>query len=158
MYLPEVALLHFENASSTSEQHLHALYRRNHLFFTRKHADWLAWQCASAGTPRLWARSSHDDRFKVLYLPRSSSNLDRIVGELRSRNCFVTVYPIGPDTIAAERQPPNVPEDVEFLPGNSLEALPGFLAERQGYYDCIVANDAEIAERVKGCEKREHAA
>jgi len=165
VYLPEVALIHYENASSTSEQHLHTLYRRNHVFFTRKHADWLGWQCASAGTPRLWARSSHDDRLKVLYLPRSgpgtplaepSSILRRVVGELRARNCFVTVYPIGPEAIAWEREPLHLPADVELLPGGCLDALPQFLAARRGYYDGIVASDATIVERVKECAKRQN--
>jgi O-antigen biosynthesis protein len=155
VYLPKVALIHFENASSTSEQQPLALYRRNHVFFSRKHADWLAWQCPSAETPRLWTRSSHDDRFKVLYLPSSGSpSYARTIGELRSRNYFVTVYPIDADKIVPPRELPHLSDDVEFLVGGNLDALPRFLAERRGYYDCIVASDAAIAERVKGCERR----
>ena len=72
VYLPEVAILHYENASSTCSTAIFNLYRRNHLYFTQKHADWLAWQCSAAATPPLWARGSHDDRFKVLYLPKQS--------------------------------------------------------------------------------------
>jgi GT2 family glycosyltransferase len=155
VYLPDIALLHFESASSTNRQSLSALYRRNHLYFTQKHADWLALQYPAAGTPRWWARSSHDDRFKVLYLPKPTAGptpgLQRVVRELRSRNCFVTVYPVDPDTNIAESEGAGLPRDVEMLPGGSLDTLPCFLADRRHYYDCILANDPDVLAQVRRC-------
>jgi GT2 family glycosyltransferase len=146
VYLPEIAVRHYENASSSCRTELIALYRRNHVYFTHKHADWLCWKCPSATTPPLWARSSHDDRFKVLYLPASdSAKIADVVGQLHARNCFVTVYPIGFEGIVS----PALPPDVEVLPGGGFDALPQFLADRRFYYDGILASDPAIVERVK---------
>jgi GT2 family glycosyltransferase len=159
VYLPQISIVHYENASSPCRKELIELYQRNHFYFTQKHADWLGWQCPSS-TPRLWARSSHDDRFKILYLPRWKSpvlvskhlaSIDRVVHGLRSRNCFVTVYPIDADGSASPGELPELPPDVEILHGGSLETLPHFLAERREYYDCVVASDVEIVERLKQC-------
>ena len=157
VYLPDVALLHYENASSPCRKDLVQLYQRNHFYFTRKHADWLGWQCPSS-TPRLWARGSHDDRFKVLYLPKrtcgQAPRLRRVVHELRSRNCFVTVYPIVREAASARREMPELPADVELLPCGSLDTLPSFLADRPNYYDCVLASDPEIVARLQQCVQR----
>jgi O-antigen biosynthesis protein len=159
VYLPDVALLHYENASSPCRKDLLQLYQRNHFYFTQKHADWLGWQCPSS-TPRLWARGSHDDRFKVLYLPRRISpahaperfaDLERTVRGLRSLNCFVSVYPIDAEETDRRGDMPQLPSDVELLEGGTLQTLPHFLAERQDYYDCVAASDAEIVERLRQC-------
>jgi GT2 family glycosyltransferase len=149
VYLPDVAILHYENASSNDRLGLLGLYRRNHLYFMRKHADWLAWQCPTS-TPPLWARGSHDDRFKVLYLPRRKSRtIESVVRRLQRRNCFVTVYPIGMETFDTRAELPDLPSDVEVLRGGGLETLPGLLAERRHYYDCVLASDAEIVQCVR---------
>src|SRR5579875_1781746 len=71
VYLPQVAILHYENGSAVSGKDTHALYQRNHLYFIQKHADWLAWQCPF-GTPSWLMRSSHEDRFRVLYVPKQT--------------------------------------------------------------------------------------
>jgi GT2 family glycosyltransferase len=153
VYLPDAAILHYENASSSCRSEVFHLYRRNHLYFTQKHADWLAWQCPSA-TPPLWARGSHDDRFKVLYLPRQKSTsqqkqIEQVVGRLRALNCFVTVYPIDAEEAGAGIQEPALPSEVERLPGGGLDTLPHFLAERRDYYDCVLASDADIVQRLQ---------
>lgn len=165
VYLPEVTVLHFENASSACRADLLAAYRRNHGYFTHKHGDWLRWQCPST-TPPCWARSSHDDRFKVLYLPRRKTSAlapesDGVVRRLRSLSCFVTVYPIdaeeavsvGPASRRSEATP-DLPSDVEVLPGGSLDTLAVFLAERRDYYDCLLADDAAIGHRLQQCVRR----
>ena len=155
VYLPDVAILHYENASSNCPKRVLDLYRRNHLYFTRKHADWLAWQCPRS-TPRLWARGSHDDRFKVLYLPRRQSPADApgmasAIRRLRGLNCFVTVYPIGVVSDHPREETPELPPDVEVLCGGALETLPCLLAERRHYYDGLLASDAEIVQCVRRC-------
>jgi hypothetical protein len=119
----------------------------------RKHADWLAWQCSSDGTPRLWARSSHDDRFKVLYLPEHPARVGDVVEKLRGRGCFVTVYPVGP-VAGRGRDELGLSGDVELLPGGGAETLPGLLAARRGYYDGVVAGNPEFLPLVKGCAHR----
>jgi GT2 family glycosyltransferase len=163
VYLPDVSILHYENASSTCRKDVLQLYRRNHVLFTYKHADWLPWQRPAATTPPLWARSSHDERFKVLYLPKQTRGhaprLRRVVHELRSRNCFVTVYPVGVEADIARGEAPRLPTDVELLAGGSLDALPRFLADRRNYYDCLLASDAEILAQLQQCGRRaDHAA
>jgi O-antigen biosynthesis protein len=159
VYLPDVAILHYENASSTCPRALFDLYRRNHLYFTHKHADWLSWQSPS-GTPPWWVRSSHDDRFAVLYLPRwnsnssipdSLANIAVVVDRLRSLNCFVTVYPIDVNPAVPRGEMPLLPPDVEVLAGGSLETLPQLLATRCDYYDGVLASDREIVERLNQC-------
>src|SRR5579871_249660 len=132
VYLPEVAIRHYENASSDSRKDVLQLYKRNHVLFTHKHADWLPWQCP-ATTPAVWARSSHDDRFKILYLPRRKSDpraLARAVCPLHSRNCFVTIYPLGEGAAFTSGALPGLPAEVEVLPGGNFDSLPGFLAGR----------------------------
>jgi GT2 family glycosyltransferase len=157
VYLPDVAIIHHENASSISRAEVLELYQRNHLYFMQKHADWLALQCSAATTPRLWARGSHEVRFRVLYLPRRKSDLrvlenvagiDRVVRRLRSLNCFVTVYPIDAEEAGAGRDEPALPPDVELLPGGSLDSLTHFLNERRDYYDCLLTSDREIVEQL----------
>jgi GT2 family glycosyltransferase len=152
VYLPEVAIVHYENASSTCLRSLHTLYRRNHLFFLHKHADWLAWKCPSAGTSPLWARSSHDDRVRVLCVFGGGSGgspsgaiarLQKVVGELSKLNCFVTVYSLDSGQAAG------LPDDVEGLSGGSLATLPDFLASRRGYYELILVDDPEVLEQLR---------
>jgi GT2 family glycosyltransferase len=158
VYLPQVALLHYENASTTCRTDVLQLYRRNHVLFTYKHADWLPWQRPAATTQPLLARSSHDERFKVLYLPKQicgqAPRLRRAVCALRSRNCFVTVYPVGTEATVSCSESLELPTDVELLPGGSLDTLPGFLADRRNYYDCLLASDAEVLARLKQCVQR----
>ncbi len=155
VYLPEVAIVHYENASSTCHQSLHRLCRRNHLFFLHKHADWLAWKSPSVQASLLWTRSSHDDRFHVLFLvgnrPGSSpdeavSRIQNVVVELRALNCFVTIYPLDPELFRDEGSRTGLPGDVEIMHGGNRIALPGFLASRRGYYELILANDSHIVE------------
>ena len=162
VFLPDVALLHYENASSPRRDELYRLYQRNHFYFTQKHADWLGWQCPSS-TPRLWARGSHDDRFKILYLPRwksastateSLSAIAQVVRRLRSSNCFVSVYPIDAQAPVSRGEMPDLPADVEVLRGGSLDTLPDFLAERWDYYDGVAASDTAIVERLKECVRQ----
>jgi GT2 family glycosyltransferase len=157
VYLPEVAIRHFENASSPGREEVLQLYRRNHVLFTHKHADWLPWQCP-ADTPPVWARLSHDDRFNVLYLPKRDTHLltsaaarqiALVVCRLRSLNCFVTIYPIGLEASLAREELPGLPEDVEVLNGGAFNSLPGFLRERHGYYDYLLASDPQILEQLK---------
>ena len=112
------------------------LYHRNLPYFTQKHADWLACQ-PPFGTPRLAMRGSQDDRFKVLYLPccktvlgaeKDLSDITEAVRRLQGLNCFVTVYPLEIEETDSSREIPNLPSDVEVLPGGRLASLPDFLA------------------------------
>jgi GT2 family glycosyltransferase len=148
VYLPEIVVRHYENASSSCREDILQLYRRNHALFAHKHADWLCRQCPAAMKPHLWARSSHDDRFQVLYLPaKGSAEIAGVVHHLRARNCFVTVYPVGAGASSAEIS--GLPADVEVLRGGALDTLPRFLAERRYYYDCILAREPEIVDQVR---------
>src|SRR5262249_12516896 len=102
-------------------------------------------------------RSSHDDRFRVLYLFRSrpggtprqsASRLRKIVAKLRALNCFVTVYPLGPVPSDPKGETAGLPDDVEVTAGGSLAALSNFLASRRGYYELIFASDPEVLKQV----------
>jgi GT2 family glycosyltransferase len=155
VYLPEVAILHYENASAVSGNEPHTLYHRNHPYFTQKHFDWLAWQ-RPIGTSRLLMRGSHDERFNVLYLPAwksiaSATTIAEDVRRLRALNCFVTVYPLAAEDSNSSWQIPSLPPDVEVLPGVGLDTLPDFLAARREYYDGLLTNDAGLVEQIKLC-------
>jgi hypothetical protein len=80
--------------------------------------------------------------------------IDWVVRRLRSLNCFVTVYPIDAEGLVSVGPAPDLPPDVEVLAGGSLDTLPHFLADRRDYYDCLLASDAEIVERLKQCVRR----
>jgi GT2 family glycosyltransferase len=158
VYLPEVAIVHYENASSTCHQSLHRLCRRNHLIFLHKHADWLAWKCPSGQASPLWARSSHDDRFHVLFIAagqpagsptEGASRLQKVVEDLRALNCFITVYPLDPSPFEGGRRAAPLSGDVEIMHGGSLAALPDFLARRRGYYELILVNDPHVLEPLR---------
>lgn len=158
VYLPDVSLLHFENASSPGGQGLSELLQRNLVYFTQKHADWLSLQC-TWGTPALWARGSHDDRFRVLYLPRCQNasfapSVESVVRRLCALNCFVTVYPIEAAEEAHCGTKPNIPADVEVMRGGPLETLTDFLVQRHDYYDCVLAGDDEIGRRLPSWIRR----
>jgi len=162
VYLPEVAILHYENGSAVSGTEPRALYHRNLPYFTQKHADWLACQ-PPFGTPRLAMRGSQDDRFKVLYLPsykkvsgaeKDLSDITEAVRRLQGLNCFVTVYPLDVEQTVSNREILNLPPDVEVLPGGRLDSLPDFLAERREYYDGLLTNDAGMVEQIKQCVER----
>jgi GT2 family glycosyltransferase len=147
VFLPEVAIIHFENASSDSHSDTSALYHKNHPYFVKKNVQWLALQ-PPYGASHVVMRHSHDDRFRVLYLPKrargQAQEWKRVVQELQSRNCFVTVYPIGTDTTIARGEKAELSPDVELLVGGSLDTLPCFLDDRRHYYDGILASDSEI--------------
>jgi GT2 family glycosyltransferase len=152
VYLPQAAILHYENASSADGTNTNALYQRNHLYFTQKHADWLAGQCPF-GTPPWLLRDSHDDRYRVLYLPKrmcgQTPSWKKVVQELWSRSCFVTVYPIDTGVSSEPGETLDLPAEVELLPGGSLDTLPCFLAERRHYYDGMLTGDTEVRARLE---------
>jgi GT2 family glycosyltransferase len=158
VYLPDVVVRHYENASSANPAEPQLLYERNHRLFVAKHADWLAWKCSSATTSPLWARSSHHDHFNVLLLlagdlgPGMSpvrTEFVRLIERLRARNCFVTVYLIGSKHAPAGRQEDQFPADVEVLTGGSHASLLRFVVERAGYYESILAEDPNLLEQVR---------
>lgn len=149
VYLPEVAIHHHENASSNCRQELRRLYHRNHAYFTHKHADWLAWKRPAATSP-LWARTSHDDRFRVLLLPaHHQAAATELAHRLGARNCFITVYPIDLAGTETSHPAPEYPPDVEVLAGGGPDDLPEFLSGRRYYYDCILASEPAIIEQVR---------
>jgi GT2 family glycosyltransferase len=161
VYLPDIVVHHYENASSAFPKELLRLYRRNHLIFTQKHADWLSGKSPATTTFRLRTRSSHDDRFQILYLPTRSNDISviaGIVGRLHSLNCFVTVFPVAKDAeqtgeVSEAALPPTLrdalPPDVELLPGGTLDSVPCFLKERQHSYDNVLASDPQILQHIR---------
>ncbi len=155
VYLPEVAILHYENASADSHSQSRELYQRNHPYFMQKHAEWLAWK-RPIGSARMIMRGSHDERFNVLYLPRWKSLSDTAeiaqeVQRLRALDCFVTVYPLTDEETTTNREMPNLPPDVEVLAGGCLDSLRDLLADRREYYDGLLTSDAGIVEQIRQC-------
>lgn len=150
VYLPELMIRHYENASFSSGSDVVPLMLRNHSYFNQKHADWLSWQCPADCAPLAQAHFSHDDRFRVLYPTyENTPGLGLILRRLASMHCFVTVYLIDSKLDWSREELPELPADMEVFPGSSLDTLAPFLASRRQDYDCVLAGDPKIAARVR---------
>ncbi len=130
-YLPDIVLLHYENATSATLVGVLELAQRNHRTFFARHADWLAEQPDSARRENLLlARRADDTALNVLYVPEGFANLGPFVRTLEALDVLVTVgFPNG----AIGRE--SVPRTAEVVSLNSMEDFERLLADRPGYFD-----------------------
>jgi GT2 family glycosyltransferase len=152
VYLPEVVVLHYENATASTLFALQELYDRNKALFAAKHADWIRTRPCVRELSDLFARISHDLFFKTLVFPegmppgdatpglggnRSGPFLKDLIAGLHAIDAFVTVC------VRWNRDRPAVPlpPTVETV-CLSEEELPAFLAARHNYYDLVLLGDA----------------
>ncbi len=150
VYLPEFAMLHYEWASSDSLSSLPRLIQRNKLYFAQKHADWLCWQPELERRSLARMHNSHDDRCRVLFPANERTpGLVAVIRRLASLHCFVTLYLLDADLGWSREELPDLPADVEVLPGVRLDTLAPFLAARRHDYDCVLAGDPEVAAHVR---------
>jgi GT2 family glycosyltransferase len=151
VYLPDVTLLHYENATSANLGDLADLLRRNHRLFTAKHADWLRGR-ASQGWQHVISRVPHHTAFTVLLLADGVARglgddealgaLRDVVARVQGLDGFITLWLTG---ATARRLRPllrRLPRTVEVLCKDEEGAVPP-LAARAACYDLVVAAEAD---------------
>ena len=114
--------------------------------FAGKHLDWLRYQYPSQQRNALFARSPRPSRGRILYVEDRIPLRGQGSGYVRSNDIIhvmsqlgyqVTVYPIQPATESLLEMLHELPETAEVLHDRGLEQLPGFIAERAGFYDIL---------------------
>jgi GT2 family glycosyltransferase/Flp pilus assembly protein TadD len=147
IYDPDVIILHYEFASSTSSSKAIELQQKNQQIFIEQHQDWLKSQYQPETKNILFARTSQDNRRRILFIddriphPYLGSGYTRshcILNQMVALGYFVTFYPT--DTNYSEEWNlvySDIHREVEIIPNYGLEKLEKFLFSRAGYYDII---------------------
>jgi GT2 family glycosyltransferase len=153
VYLPDIAILHYENATSASLPDLTGVVRRNHRVFKARHADWLRTR-PDRTWPSVRARTVDMFRFHVLLLgddlvreqsaDETVTVLNGLIARLEALDGFVTICLTG---IAARDLRPflvRLPRTVERVCLDDRSQVKGWLAARLTAYDLVVGGDADF--------------
>jgi GT2 family glycosyltransferase/SAM-dependent methyltransferase len=147
VYDPNVVILHYEFASSTSQQSVLNHVMTNQKTFISKNQDWLSTQHSHSQENILEARTSKrrggkrilfiDDRVPHINLGSGFPRSNRILSEMVEMGHFVTLYPLNypQEDWASVYQ--DIPQEVEVLLNHGLSRLEEILNERADYYDLI---------------------
>jgi GT2 family glycosyltransferase len=158
VYVPDLAVLHFQNATSSALANLTELVQRNHRIFIEKQAAWLATR-SGCTWPLLARRARADSKFHVLIIEETASGseaptgdlgeIEEIIPRMESLDAFVTLCLIDDPAVASHSLKPilaRLPRTVEIVhveAGQVQEWLNG----RALYYDLIVARDPGLIAR-----------
>jgi GT2 family glycosyltransferase/glycosyltransferase involved in cell wall biosynthesis len=146
VYDPAVVVSHLEYGTAASSLDAQAQMSRGHGIFTEKHSTWLAARMAPALENLLWARTAGQVRRRVLFIEDMPPL--RLVGSgyVRSNDVVrvmvalgmqVTIFPTEPRQFELAAVFADLPDEVEVMHDRSIADLPGFIAERAGYYDIV---------------------
>lgn len=148
IYDPAVRIEHLEYGSAVSANDAVSRIRANQRIFSTRHADWLTDQPDRANTTLPFARIPRESRGRkqVLMIEDRlpfrrlgsgfvrSNDIVRVIAEM---GYGLTIFP----TFHAQSRDSHLrrefPDTVEVIDDRGLEALPAFLAEREGYYNHI---------------------
>ncbi len=140
-YLPEVVILHHENATSSMLWNANDQCRRNHARFVAKHARWLRAQLPQAGCSPLQTRFSHDVFFKVFLVADGFGTAARavvpgLIRRFQSLDAAVTLCQtrrsgLGPLAGRSDGA-------VEVVTLESLEQVGAFLQSRPACHDLVI--------------------
>jgi O-antigen biosynthesis protein len=157
VYLPGLAILHFQNATSAALPNLMQLVHRNHQTFVQKQAGWLATRSGCTWS-LLARRAAANSKFHVLLaekIPRGEdipadffSEVEEVVRRMESLDAFVTVCLIGGVTPGSDVGDVRLPRTVEVVHLDHPAELPEWLDRRAAYYDLIVSRDRSL---IAGC-------
>jgi len=145
VYDPAVTLEHLEFGSAVTSEASMALMRRGRRIFKQKHVGFLAGQCTPSEQNLVRARCRGGKK-RLLFiedtvpLRRLGSGFVRsndIVRGIVAAGYEVHVFPINGAPYDYMSLYGDLPEGVEVLADRDFQALPEFLAERQGLYDVI---------------------
>jgi GT2 family glycosyltransferase len=150
VYDPNVAILHYEFASSTKSEDAIALQIKNKTAFQEEHSEALQQNHLPPSTANvLAARSRNREKPRVLVIddqvphPHLGGGLPRahaIVTGLLEIGCIVTLYPI-----LVLHQPwgdvySDIPAEVEVMLDYGKSRFEDFLRERKGYYQILLVS------------------
>jgi GT2 family glycosyltransferase len=153
VYLPDIEILHFENATSASLLDLRDVMYRNHSIFAQRHAGWLLTR-SSPHWSHVTRRTSAHNLFNVLLLERRLLSdslavpdlqaIEQLVQHVAVLDGFVTVcligYP-GPTRAAFVHA---LPRTVEILSLERAEQVQELLTGRAEYYDLVLSRDPTL--------------
>lgn len=156
VYDPRVAVLHYEFASSASDQDAIDLQARNRSVFLRKHEGWL--QSQQENTPgnvaraRTRARAGSkrilfvEDRVPHMRHGSGFTRSNRILSELVRAGHSVTCYPMSFPSEGWAEVYEDIPREVEVILDRGRKDVQKFLLERAGQFDIIyVARSHNLA-------------
>jgi O-antigen biosynthesis protein len=147
IYDPDVSILHYEFASSSSSNRAIELQQRNHKIFVDRHRDWLKDRYTQNKQHLCFARTTKDSRKRILFIddrvphPYLGSGYTRshvILKNMVDLGNVVTFYPS--DNYQQEdwlNVYADIAKEVEVAIGYGLPGLEKFLRERKGYYDIL---------------------
>ncbi|MGI9106624.1 MAG: glycosyltransferase [Pyrinomonadaceae bacterium] len=147
VYDPRVSVLHYEFASSGSQQSAIDLQTEHRKIFATKHRDWLHSQFVSSPKRPLAARTHQqkgvkrilylDDRVPHTHLGAGFPRSNRILAELVKMGCLVTYYPLNFPHEEWLNVYQDIPRQIEVILDRGKAELETFLTERADYYDLI---------------------
>ncbi|MCU0542120.1 MAG: glycosyltransferase [Oscillatoriaceae cyanobacterium Prado104] len=151
IYNPQVAILHYEFASSShssSSKHAIALMEKNQKVLKSKHQDWFQLQYPSDLNNLCFARTQArenrprilfiDDRVPHPYLGSGYTRSHNILCEMVALGYSVTLYPT--DLSHTEDWTSiyaDISAEIEVMRGCDFRNIESFLRERKGYYDIL---------------------
>jgi O-antigen biosynthesis protein len=151
VYLPEAAILHYENGSSSTVSDLSDLVLRNHRRFSARYAEWLHGQPTDA-VPPLLLRTGGNALFNVLLLgdglvkgqvaEQALATLQALVARIQALDGFVTLSLSGAAARTLRTVLGQLPKTVEVYCREQPDSCDSWLATQAANYDLVVAADA----------------
>ncbi|MBO0348778.1 tetratricopeptide repeat protein [Phormidium pseudopriestleyi FRX01] len=163
VYEPNVVILHYEFASSSSRENATRLQVKNQRIFGEKHKDWLESQYLPNLENSLFARTSAkqpgerilfiDDRIPHSFLGSGHPRGNFILSCMVKLGYAVTFYPIDLSHMNENWAEvyADVPQSVEVMMGYGIPRLADFLQARQGYYDAVFVRRPHNMSILKSC-------
>ena len=147
IYDPQVAILHYEFASSENNEQAIDLQQRNQETFIEKHRDWLQSQYPPELSNILNASIRKEEKTRILfiddriphpYLGSGYTRSSKILQIMNTMGCLITFYPTDltyPETWQDAYQ--DIPRTIEIAKNWGLQKLEDFLRSRSDFYDLV---------------------
>jgi GT2 family glycosyltransferase len=150
IYDPQVIILHFEFASSSSSEKAIELQIANQEKFIIKHQKQLESHWAYHPDKIIWARQVRrensprvlfiEDRIPYSYLGSGFPRTQEIITALLEKNYFITYYPLQQIEDNWDDIFTVIPSSVEVMINHGVPKFQQFLEERQNYYQIIIVS------------------
>ena len=140
-FLPDITVLHYENATSERLYDPAELVKRNHKLFRERHRGWLAGQADPARWCDYRHRRADDTAVNVLVFPVEGDvrGVDRLSRTLERLDAMLTVV-TPPDEAVALQLRNALPPTCEIVSLPTPGDLDQFLSDRAGYFDLALAH------------------
>ena len=166
MYLPEISILHHENATAGKLFSPHEMVLRNYKTFCQRNAAWLSYQpdantdagfggeLARTGSSKVLVIDSHAGSNKNF--PETQNATQAMLRNLYALDCFCTVVRIGgPESEALNTTSGENSTPVEFVRFSNLQETLRNLAPRKNWYDVVIVDSLEYFESMRQfCSER----